>query len=237
MTKSTSIIIPAFKEEEKIKNTLTGIIDSFQKENIKFEILVVIDIVSNDKTFDIVKDLSNSFNEIKIITRNGKLGVASAIKEGILNVSNEISLIVMGDLSESPEDLVKMILKMNSGYDMVFANRFTQKSTFHQYPYKKFIVNRICNWTAKTLFHINSKDITNAVKAYKSSILKNIVIKSTSFEIFLELPLKAYIGGGKNFTEISSSHFAGDPKNSKFSILKDGPKYVKILIHCLTFSR
>ena len=127
MTKSTSIIIPAFKEEEKIKNTLTGIINSFQKENIKFEILVVIDIVSNDKTFDIVKDLSNSFNEIKIITRNGKLGVASAIKEGILNVSNEISLIVMGDLSESPEDLVKMILKMNSGYDMVFANRFTQK--------------------------------------------------------------------------------------------------------------
>ena len=235
MNKSTSIIIPAFKEEEKIKNTLIGIIASFHNEKIKFEILVIIDLIPIDKTFDIVKDLSTSFNEIKIITRIGKLGVASAIKEGILRASNEISLIVMGDLSESPEDLVKMILKMNSGYDMVFANRFTKKSTFHQYPYKKFIVNRMCNWAAKTLFHINSKDITNAVKAYKSSILKNIVITSTSFEIFLELPLKVYIEGNKNFTEIPSSHFAGDPKNSKFSIIKDGPKYVKILINCLTF--
>ena len=235
MNKSTSIIIPAFKEEEKIKNTLTGIIDLFQKENIQFEILVVIDIVPNDKTFDIVKDLSNSFNEIKIITRDGKSGVASALKEGILKSSNDIIMIVMGDSSESPKDLVKMILKMNSGYDMVFANRFTDKSNFHQYPYKKFIVNRLCNWTAKNLFHINSQDITNAVKAYKSSILKNIVITSTGFEIFLELPLKVYIGGNKNFAEIPSSHFAGDPKNSKFSIVEDGPKYIKILITCLIF--
>lgn len=233
MTKSISIIIPAYREEKTIETTLKGILEKFKENNFDFEIVTVIDNAPNDKTLEIVSLLSKTFKEIQIISREGKQGVASAIREGIQKASKNVIIIVMGDASEQPEDLINMATKMDDGYDMVFANRFLTNKYLENYPKKKYVVNRLCNFTIKTLFGINSKDITNAVKAYKSEILKNIDITSTGFEIFVELPIKAYVNGHKNFAEITSSHDAGDPETSNFRITKEGPKYIKIILSCL----
>jgi len=233
MSNSFSIVIPAYKEEKTIENTLKGILAKFRENNFDFEVITVIDKAPNDKTLEIVTLLSKTYNEIQIISREGKLGVASAIKEGIQKASKSVTIIVMGDASENPNDLINMASKMNDGYDMVFANRFLTNIYFKNYPKKKYVVNRLCNFAVKTLFGINSKDITNAVKSYKTQILKNMNIKSTGFEIFVELPIKAYVNGYKNFAEISSSHDAGDPTSSNFRITKEGPRYIKIILSCL----
>ena len=233
MSNSFSIVIPAYKEEKTIENTLKGILAKFRENNFDFEVITVIDQAPNDKTLEIVTLLSKTYNEIQIISREGKLGVASAIKEGIQKASKSVTIIVMGDASENPNDLINMASKMNDGYDMVFANRFLTNIYFKNYPKKKYVVNRLCNFAVKTLFGINSKDITNAVKSYKTQILKNMNIKSTGFEIFVELPIKAYVNGYKNFSEISSSHDAGDPTSSNFRITKEGPRYIKIILSCL----
>jgi len=233
MKNSFSIIIPAYKEEKTIEKTLTGILKLFRENNVEFEIITVIDLVPNDRTVEIVSTLSNSFNEIKILSRKGKLGIASALRDGIKATSKNVILIAMGDASEDPKDLLKMSHKMNEGYDMVFANRFSDKPSIEKYPKKKYIVNRLCNFTIKVFFGIRSSDITNAVKAYKSEILKNLNITSSGFEVFIELPIKAFLNGYKNFAEISSSHFAGDPSQSKFNISSEGPRYLKVILKCL----
>ena len=141
-------------------------------------------------------------------------------------------MIVMGDSSEDPDDLIKMYTKINDGYDMVFANRFSKNSKFEDYPSNKLFANRLCNNTIRVLFGINSKDITNAVKAYRTSFLKQINITSKGFEIFVELPLKSYLLGAKNFAEIPANHFAGDPSLSKFNLGKEGPRYFKMVSNC-----
>jgi len=233
LNNSFSIIIPAYKEEKTIEDTLKEILKKFRENNLDFEIITVIDKAPNDKTLEIVTLLSKTNKEIQIISREGKLGVASAIGEGIQKASKSVTMIVMGDTSENPNDLIKMASKMDDGYDMVFANRFLSNINFKNYPKKKYVVNRLCNFAVKTLFGINSKDITNAVKAYRTQILKNLKIKSIGFEIFIELPINAYVNGYKNFAEISSSHDAGDPTSSNFSITKEGPRYIKIILSCL----
>ena len=232
LSNSFSIIIPAYKEEKTIENTLKGILTKFRENNFDFEIITVIDKAPNDKTLDIVSLLANNNKEIQIISREGKQGVANAIGDGIQKGSKSVTIIVMGDASEKPDDLINMALKMEDGYDMVFANRFLDNVNFKNYPKKKYVVNRLCNFAIKLLFGINSKDITNAVKAYKSQILKNMSIKSKGFEIFVELPIKAYVNGYKNFSEISSSHDAGEPETSNFRITKEGPRYIKIILSC-----
>ena len=232
MSNSFSILIPAYKEGKTIENTFRGIINKFKEKNLDFEIITIIDNEPNDNTLEIAKKNSNQFKEIKIISREGKQGIASAIIAGINASSKNIIIIVMGDTSENPLDLIKMAMKMNEGYDMVFANRFSDKSSFVGYPRKKLIVNRLCNFAVRSLFGINSKDITNAVKAYKSQILKNMNITSKGFEVFAEIPIKAFLSGYKNFTEISSSHHAGEASMSKFSILNEGPRYFKVITSC-----
>jgi len=187
-SKSISIIIPIYNEEKTIEDTLLNILDVFQKQKIDFELIVIIDIAPNDNSLEIVESLSAKHKEIRYFSRKNKQGIASAISLGIKNVLKEVTMIVMGDSSEDPNDLVMMAEKINEGYDMVFANRFSKKSTFRDYPQNKFFANRLCNNTIRLLFGINSKDITNAVKAYQTRFLKQINITSEGFEIFVELP-------------------------------------------------
>ena len=73
----------------------------------------VIDTEPNDSTLEIVKNLSIIFPEIKIIMREGKQGIASAIKEGIAHVSKSVTIIMMGENSQDPNDILKMAIKMN----------------------------------------------------------------------------------------------------------------------------
>lgn len=232
-SKSISIIIPTYMEEKSIKDVIQEILEVFSNHAFDFEIIVIIDEGPNDRTLDIVKSMAKDHKEIQFFSRKTKQGVASAIAMGIDKVKNDVTMIVMGDLSEDANDLMKMAKTMNEGYDMAFASRFTKESVFRDYPAKKLIANRLCNFAIRILFGINAKDITNAVKAYKSERLKKINITSKGFEIFIELPIKSYLLGAKNFTEVSTNHFAGDPQLSKFSLTKEGPRYFKIFINCL----
>ncbi len=219
-------------KEPNIKNTILELIDAFQKENIEFEILVVVDNILNDNTAEIVKKLTLEHKEIKSIIREGKKGVADAIKSGIKIAKKDTTLIVMGDGSEQPDNLITLVSKMSQNYDMVFANRFDNQSKIKSYPIKKLIANRFCNFIIRFLFNFKSQDITNAVKVYNTKILQNLVLDSRGFEIFVEIPLKLFINGYHNFTEVPIFHDAGDERFSKFDLSKEGPRYFKIVLKC-----
>ena len=231
--RSTTIIIPAYKEEKNIEAVLKNLCRDFSNAGIEFEILVIIDKAPNDKTHKIVETLSRDLKQIKSFQREEKISVASAIKEGIKKSSNDITIIAMADNSESSQELVLLAKKMDDGYDMVFGNRFIGGRKPHDYPLKKLIVNRICNFIIRVFFGINSTDITNAVKAYDSSLLKQLEITSVGFEIFIELPIRIFKNGHKNFTEVPFQHYAGHKKDSKFDILREGPKYLSMIIRNL----
>lgn len=235
MNNSFSIIVPAYKEEEFIEKTLREIVQVFKNNNVDFEIITVVDTVPNDNTLEIVKKLSATFSEIKIIAREGKQGIASAIKEGIKHASKSVIVIAMGENSQNGNDVLRLALKMNDGYDMVFGNRFLTGIRLERYPLKKYIANSLCNYAIRLLFGIKSRDITNGVKAYKSTILKNMNIISSGFEVFVELPLNAYLQGHKNFVDIPLNYYGRNSEFSKFNLIKEGPRYFKLVIHYLLY--
>ena len=133
---SCSIIIPVYKEPE-IENTIKNIIDEFRTNKIKIEIILIVDKAPNDDTDMAVQRTAKKYSEVHYSIRNTKKGVADAIKEGIKKATNEISMIVMADGSERPQDLVNIVSKMSEGYDMVIGNRFSEGLKMKSYPKKK----------------------------------------------------------------------------------------------------
>lgn len=228
---SCTIIIPVYKEP-RIKKTILEILHYLKPKNLDFEIIVIVDCAKNDYSDIIVKELSENYKEIKTFINKEKKGIASAIKTGIQNAKNDVTLIAMGDGSETPENLLKLVLKMSENYDMVFANRFSSSSHIQSYPKMKLLANRLCNFSIQLLFNFNSSDISNAVKVYKTLILKNLIIESTGFEIFIEIPIKLFKNGYKNFIDVPISHDAGDVKDSKFNLIIEGPRYFKTIMKC-----
>jgi glycosyltransferase involved in cell wall biosynthesis len=233
MSYSVSVIIPAYKEEEFIEDAIKKLQNKLEENKFVYEIIIILDKASYDKTEEIVKKLIKENNKIRLITRANKLGVGSAVKDGIRNSKNETILITTAEISEDPDDLIKLLNKINEGYDLVSGNRFFQGSKIEGYSKKQFIANRLCNFAIRILFGIKLNDITNGVKAYKSSIIKNIELSAKSFDIFAEIPIKILKNKGITFYELPVKHKVRNQKFSKFNFSKEASLFFKILLKCL----
>jgi len=232
-----SIVIPAYKEEEHIANTITDIVMKLRQNRFNFEVLVILDSVPNDKTGYIIHELCGKFSELRIIERMGKRGVGDAIKTGIRAAKGSIFVPVMGDHSESSEDLVKLVRAVTHGYDMVIGDRFKHGKPIN-YPILKYIANRFCNFLIRLMFSIPSSDMTNAFKAYDALVLKELDISSQGFEVFVEMPLKVFLSAPNvNIASVSVQHFVRKKSQPKLSLLKEGPRYIRVILSLFVHNR
>jgi glycosyltransferase involved in cell wall biosynthesis len=223
-------LIPAYKESEYITATLLGIAEEFRSAHIQFEILVILDDVPGDQTGARVAEAAERSKEIRVVERKGRRGVGDAVRTGIKEALGETVIIVMGDKSEEPQDIIRLAEKARS-YDIVFTNRFMRGKP-KAYPYAKYLANRMCNLSAKLLFRIPYSDITNAFKAYRRNTLSDLDLTSKGFEIFLELPVKAMRRAHRT-TEVEVEHVVMKNKLAKLSVARDGYKYVYLLFSLL----
>jgi len=142
--------------------------------------------------------------------------------------------IMMADLSDSPEDLVRFFRAMETGnYDCVFGSRFIKGGRAFDYPKIKRIINRLANFLIKITFQIRYNDTTNAFKLYNKKTIEGIKpFLSPHFNITVELPLKAIIRGYtyKVLPNIWRNRKYG---NSNLRIREMGSRYLFILLYCL----
>ena len=121
-----SVVIPAYNEMESLPETLGSLYAKLSAENIPHELLVVND-NSKDNTLTVLESLSKEINTLVYITNPGPNGFGMAVRYGMERFSGDCMALVMADLSDSPDDLVRFYRKMMEGnYDCVFGTRFSQ---------------------------------------------------------------------------------------------------------------
>ena len=228
---SLSIIIPFRNEENVIENTIKKINQKIKNKINNYEYILVNDF-SSDDTEIVCKQIIKKYKNI-VLKNNNKMGLGGAINIGVRSSKKKNILIVMADLSDDPNDIVryyKLITKLN--LDAVFGSRFIKKSKVIDYPIRKLIFNRIFNLIVKFLFLSNYNDFTNAFKIYKRKTLIDMLpFVSENFNIFLELPLKIIIRK-KNYKIININWKNRKKGKSKFKIKELSSKYIFTLLYC-----
>ena len=123
-----SIVIAAKNESENI----TGLISSlkaldYPKEN--FEIIIVDD-NSSDNTFQILSEMANNLESIKIFKAEDKkyYGKRGALQYGIDKSNYDHILITDADCKPSKKWLKRFAYKFEEGYDFVFGNAPFEKN-------------------------------------------------------------------------------------------------------------
>jgi len=195
---TVSIVIPANNEDANIKKTIREVSKLFFEKKLKGEIIAVDD-RSTDNTGRILDRISKKNKLVKAIHRTGGSGVeiGYAIRDGIKVAKCDVVVVMMADLSDNPEDVAKMVEKIDEGYDVVCGSRFMEGSELYGYPPLKWLAHRLYNISFSLVFGIKSKDFSNAFKAYRRSIFKKIGLESKGFEFNAELALKAHFLGYK----------------------------------------
>ncbi len=228
-----SIVIPSHNEEENLHDLLRELLPVLDEhvETRDYELVIVND-NSTDSTGSLIDYLSRTNPRIKAVHRNTSPGFGNAVKEGFRNASGDIVIPVMGDLSDDPKDIPKLVRKIHEGYDIAYGSRFIEGGATDGYPPVKMAANRAFNNLVRLLFGIKHKDITNAFKAYRKEVLESIGIdnlEANGFDLTVEIPMKAHIMGFSS-AEVPVTWHDREKGEAKLKLSENATKYGKRLL-------
>jgi uncharacterized protein (TIRG00374 family) len=228
-----SIVIPAHNEVENLPSLLDELLPVLDKyEETKDYELIIVNDNSTDQTGALIDELGIKNRRIKPVHRNSSPGFGNAVKEGLREATGEILIPVMGDLSDDPEDIPKLVRKIKEGYDIAYGSRFTEGGSTDGYPPAKMVANRAFNNMVRLLFGIRHKDVTNAFKAYRKEVLDGIGIdnlEASGFDLTVEIPLKAHIMGFMS-AEVPVTWHGRKRGDAKLKLPENAGKYGKRLV-------
>lgn len=227
-----SIVIPAHNEEGSIEPTLRSLHGILEREAIVFEI-VVIDDHSSDSTAAILAKLQQEYPTLRVVRNEGPGGFGFAVRKGLEHFEGDCVAIMMADLSDDPEDLLRFYRKLQEGYDCVFGTRWSSGGSVVDYPWIKKAVNRIANTLVRLAFGFRYNDCTNAFKLYtRETIMGLQPFLSPHFNLTLEMPLKAIVRGYR-YAVLPNTWHNRKSGVSKLKIKEMGSRYFFIMLYCL----
>ena len=117
-----SIVLPAYNERGNIEPLLAQLLPL--QQHFSLEILVVDD-DSADGTAELVRQLAQREPCLRLIRRVGRSGLASAIKEGLLDATGDLALVMDSDGQHEPAAVLRAVQALQQGdLDLVVGSRF-----------------------------------------------------------------------------------------------------------------
>src|SRR3989344_3209375 len=114
--KDISIVIPVFNEENNVIELYSRIKKALQDKN--FEVIFVDD-GSTDNTLNVLRELNKKEKNIKAVSFFKNLGKSYAYSAGFEKASGNIIITMDGDLQDLPEEIPRLVNKINQGYQLV----------------------------------------------------------------------------------------------------------------------
>lgn len=223
---SLTIVLPAFNEERIIEKTISSSKKAAEKLTNDYEILVVDD-GSQDRTGEIIRELSLSDPRINGIYLPYQRGYGKAISNGLYNAKKEFVFYTDAD---APIDMTKELLKattlISADVDAVIGYRVNREDI----PLRR-IYSIIYNFTNKLLLGIKVRDINFSCKLLRRKVFDMFRLHSSSVFIDAEL-LKNLSDFGFKIKEFPATYIPRRYGHSNF----DSPVYaLKIFLEILTF--
>lgn len=229
-----SVVIPAYNEALNLPDTLNAFYSELSKNGIDHELLVVND-NSKDNTIEVIQHLQQTIPTLRtVFNQPPHNGFGFAVRKGLDSFEGDCVAIVMGDLSDSPQDLVRFYNTfVEQKVDCVFGNRFAKGGKVIDYPKKKLYLNRFVNNMIAFVFGIRYNDVTNAFKLYSRHAIDGLKpFMSPHFNLTVELPLKAIVRG-YTYTVIPNTWQNRKHGTSNLKIREMGSRYFFIVLYCL----
>ncbi|WP_427003361.1 glycosyltransferase family 2 protein [Methanobrevibacter intestini] len=121
--KTLDIVVPCYNEEEMLQIFYKEVSDNLK--NIKWNVIFVND-GSNDNTLEVIRELENSYDNVKYISFSRNFGKESAIYAG-LDYSTEDYVVLMDADLQDPPSLIPKMMEYIKEYDIVGTRRVTRK--------------------------------------------------------------------------------------------------------------
>lgn len=207
--KSLSVIVPVYNEEESILPLHQSLDRSLKLYQLPYEIIYVDD-GSTDATFLELQEVARENQHVRIVQLSRNFGQTAAISAGIAH-SNGMFLVFMdGDLQNDPQDIPRLLEKLDEGYDIVSGWRRKRKDARFSRKLPSLIANQLISWVTGVHLH----DYGCTLKAYRREVFQHLRLYG---EMHRFLPAYAALYGARS-TELEVAHYPRRFGRSKYGI-------------------
>lgn len=206
-----SVVIPVYNEEGNLATLFARLCKAMDALGKSWEVIFVND-GSKDASGALLRDYQKQRPDVvRIIDFNGNFGQHTAITAGFEHAKGDTIVTLDADLQNPPEEIHKLIEKIDEGYDVVGAYRKTREdSLFRKYA------SKLVNFARDKMTSIRMKDQGCMLRAYKRNVVEGIVQTN---ERSLFIPALAYTLAA-NPTEVEVEHAERLAGESKYSVYK-----------------
>ena len=126
-----SVVVPCYNEQDNIDELYIRLINTFNKNKLDLDKIILIDDGSNDNTWNKISQLQQlNKKEILGIKFSRNFGHQNAVIAGLTYCKSDFVLIIDADLQDPPEILEDMIIEMKKNKaNAVFAKRISRQDT------------------------------------------------------------------------------------------------------------
>ncbi|KUG25138.1 dolichol-phosphate mannosyltransferase [hydrocarbon metagenome] len=195
--KKTLIIIPTYNELSNIQKLINQLRSTYPSID-----LLIVDDNSPDGTGKTVTELSESDSQIKLIEREGKLGLGTAYVRGfkyVIENKYDLAIQMDADFSHDPKE-IKQFLKHIKENDVVIGSRYIKGVNVVNWPMSRLLLSYFANIYTKVITGMPICDATGGYKCWRREVLESInldKITSNGYSFQIEMNFKAWKKGFK----------------------------------------
>ena len=164
LKEKVSIIIPTYNEKENILKLIHSLLSLSNIYDIE---ILIVDDDSKDGTTEAVRLVAQQDRQIRLIHRLDRKGLSSAIKEGLINATGDILIVMDGDGQHQVEDIPAALSKIiGNDLDVVIGSRFMKDSAIYGLSKRRKKGSNLANRFARTSLSRNYRHITDYMSGF-----------------------------------------------------------------------
>lgn len=165
---AVSIVVPVYNEADNLPDFLAAIQRVMRSLQKSYECILVDD-GSTDGTRDVILTEQKRNSAIRLVSLRRNFGQTAAMAAGFDHARGAIIVTLDADGQNDPDDIPKLLEKLNTGYDLVCGWRKDRKD-----PLSKKIPSAFANALIAWVTGVKIHDSGCTLKAYRREVVKEL---------------------------------------------------------------
>src|SRR6185503_453962 len=216
-----SVFLPVYNEEPNLPPLHAKLDEALGKLGRTAEI-VFVDDGSTDNSLQVLREIAAKDNRVRVVALKRNYGQTAAMAAGIDAARGQVLIPMDADLQNDPADIVRLLEKLDEGYDVVSGWRKNRKDKMVTRKIPSMLANRLISWIGGVPLH----DYGCSLKAYRRESLQDVRLYG---EMHRFIPIYASWAGAR-VTEIPVEHHPRTMGKSKYGLSRT----VKVVFDLIT---